>query len=115
LLLWEKTRDIDDPKQSLRERSKRIREMADFFGDMDKAKIIKKKVGRPFRYGEPTKLCRIPLSFEPVLSVLLLLWEKTRDIDDPKQSLIERSKRMREMADFFGDYETIARQSGGKK
>jgi hypothetical protein len=37
-------------------------------------KLVKKRGGRPFKYGEPTKLCRIPLSFEPVLEVLLKLW-----------------------------------------
>ncbi|MDR2756944.1 MAG: hypothetical protein LBC20_14700 [Planctomycetaceae bacterium] len=77
--------------------------------------ISKRKTGRPFKFGEPTKLCRIPLSFEPVLSVLLLLWEKTRDIEDPKKSLIQRAKRMREMADFFEDCETLVKLNRGKK
>ncbi|MDR3198294.1 MAG: hypothetical protein LBU34_10550 [Planctomycetaceae bacterium] len=76
--------------------------------------ISKRRGGRPLRYGEPTKLCRIPLSFEPVLSVLLMLWEKTRDVEEAKLSLVQRAKRLREMADFFEDCDTFAKLSGGK-
>ncbi|MDR0704585.1 MAG: hypothetical protein LBF88_06305 [Planctomycetaceae bacterium] len=81
---------------------------------MDDARIIKRKSGRPFKYGEPTQLCRVPKSFVPVLSVLLTLWEKSQlNTDYAKKSLKERAKRMREMADFFGDSDTITKVKGG--
>ncbi|MDR0337527.1 MAG: hypothetical protein LBI18_10600 [Planctomycetaceae bacterium] len=76
-------------------------------------KIVKKKGGRPFKYGEPTELCRIPVSFKPTLKVLLALWEKSQlETDFAKKSITDRAKRMREMADFFSDSETIAKMKG---
>jgi hypothetical protein len=81
---------------------------------IDKVKITKKRGGRPYKFGEPTKLCRVPESFVPVLSVLLTLWEKSQlNTDYAKKSLKERAKRMREMADFFGDSDTITKVKGG--
>ncbi|MDR0609449.1 MAG: hypothetical protein LBG58_05020 [Planctomycetaceae bacterium] len=81
---------------------------------MDSGKLVKKRGGRPLKYGEPTKLCRVPESFVPVLSVLLTLWEKSQlETDYVKKSITERAKRMREMADFFGDSETITKMQGG--
>jgi hypothetical protein len=40
----------------------------------NKTKIRKRRGGRPFRYGEPTKLVRVPLSFLPFLDAALRLW-----------------------------------------
>jgi hypothetical protein len=80
---------------------------------MDTSKMTKRKSGRPFKFGEPTKLCRVPESFVPVLSVLLTLWEKSQlETDYAKKSVTERAKRMREMADFFGDSDTILKMKG---
>jgi hypothetical protein len=70
-------------------------------------KVTKKKGGRPFKYGEPTELCRVPLSFKPVLQVLLMLWESTRDMEEVKLSLVQRAKRMKELSDFFDDLDTF--------
>ncbi|MDR1140121.1 MAG: hypothetical protein LBL62_00410 [Planctomycetaceae bacterium] len=80
---------------------------------MDKAKIIKKRAGRPLKFGESTRLVRVPESFIPTLSVLLTLWEKSQlETDYAKKSITERAKRMREMADFFGDSETVKKMKG---
>jgi hypothetical protein len=82
---------------------------------MDNSKITKKHGGRPYKFGEPTKLCRVPESFVPVLSVLLTLWEKSQlETDFAKKSITERAKRMREMAEFFSDSDTITKMKGGK-
>jgi hypothetical protein len=76
-------------------------------------KIVKKKNGRPFKFGEPTELCRVPISFKPTLKVLLTLWEKSQlETDFAKKSITDRARRMREMADFFGDSGTIDKMQG---
>ena len=81
---------------------------------MEDVKLRKRRTGRPLKFGEPTRLVRVPESFIPTLSVLLTLWEKSKlDVDYSTKSITERVKRMREMADFFGDSETITKMKGG--
>jgi len=73
-------------------------------------KIAKRKGGRPLRYGEPTKSYRIPLSFEPTLLVLLDLWLSSSTKDKSlavQRNLMSRADWLQEVASNEGgvDYE----------